>query len=172
MQIINFLEFNEQSEIIDYKNFDSELYGEDDFKEIISSNNIADSFGEWLIIDEVFEVKNKKLKYYNDQKRNTTWNKLPSKYVQEKYLKNYDDNDKCPIEIDVLVRENGYPIGVLSNCKSIKQAKVSNNLDGYKYNAILGIQLDEDYFLNFDSEENNFKLFKIKMNWNRDEQSF
>jgi len=78
----------------------------------------------------------------------------------------YDSDDQCPLGVDVLIKEDGYPIGVIAGCDSIKQAKVNNNLDGHKYKGYLGIKLNNDYFLTYNNEE-EFKLVKTHMDWDR-----
>ena len=82
-------------------------------------------------------------------------------------MANYEAEDECPLGVDALIKEDGYPIGVVTGCDSIKQAKVDNNLDGHKYKGELGIKLNNDNFLVYKQGDEEFKLVKTHKNWDR-----
>ncbi|MGP3779607.1 hypothetical protein ACTWKD_12390 [Halanaerobium saccharolyticum] len=79
----------------------------------------------------------------------------------------YQAEDKCPLDIDVLIKEDGYPIGVIKGCDSIQQAKVDNNLDGHRYKGELGITLNDKYFLTYKKDNEEFKVVKTNVDWDR-----
>lgn len=79
----------------------------------------------------------------------------------------YESEDECPLGVDALIKEDGYPIGVITGCDSIKQAKVDNNLDGHKYKGELGIKLNSNNFLVYNQKEEQFKIVKTHTNWDR-----
>lgn len=170
MKIINFLELNENAEVLKKWDLESnakdlvKAASEDFIKKAEKEFNVS---GQWLVIDELFEIDNKYLLNFKNKEKEITWIKLPEKYVKEDYLVNYDYHDQCPLEVDVLIREDGYPIGVVSGVNSIKQAKVNNNLDGHKYKGEIGLKLNKDYFLTFDKEKEKFKIIKTHVDWDR-----
>jgi len=166
LKIIELLELNEDAEILNKKNLKN-------IKElptaIKSQKNKKDfkSNGQWLVLDEPLEIDNQYLVNFQDEKEGKTWLKLPDNYVEEDYMVDYKADDQCPLGIDVLIREDGYPIGVIKGCDSIKQAKVDNNLDGHRYKGELGITLNNNYFLIYKKENNEFKIVKTSVDWDR-----
>jgi hypothetical protein len=170
MKIINFFELDENNQVLNEKKVESsshkqvEVPSDDYFKK--AENNFEIS-GQWLVIDELLNINNKYLNYIKNKEENLTWLKLPAKYVEENYMINYKTEDECPLGVDVLIKEDGYPIGVITGCDSIKQAKVDNNLDGHKYKGDLGIKLNNDYFLTYNQEDEEFRLIKTHTDWDR-----
>ena len=170
MEIIYLLELDENAQIMTEETLENNSP-----KQIeISSNDYPQNKGEelniagqWLLVDELLEINNKYIINVKDSAKGITWIKLPDKYVEENYLVNYDPEDECPLGIDVLIKEDGYPISVLTGCDSIKQAKVDNNLDGHKYKGELGIKLNKDYFLTFKEEDEEFKIVNTSVDWDR-----
>jgi hypothetical protein len=174
MDIIYFLELDKNAEVLREKDM---LNLSEAQIEVSSDNypkkedvefNIA---GQWLLIDELLEINNKYLTHLKNKDKNMTWIKLPDKYVEENYLVHYESDDECPLGIDVLIKEDNYPISVVSGCDSIKQAKVDNNLDGHKYKGELGIKLNKDYFLTFKEEDEEFKIVNTNVDWDRGERT-
>lgn len=170
MEIIYWLELDENAKVLNKKEVDmksqsqieitSDNYPQQDEKDF----NIS---GQWLLLDELLEIENRYLLYQKDKENKMIWIKLPEQYVEENYMVNYSSDDQCPLGIDVLIREDGYPIGVISGCDSIKQAKVDNNLDGHRYKGELGIKLNSNYFLTFKEDSEKFKVVKTNVEWDR-----
>jgi len=169
MKIINFFELDEKANIVKEKKFESnsdkqiEVPSNDFFKE----TEVTDISGQWLVIDELLEVDNIYVDHFVNKETEITWIKLPEKYVKENYMAHYEAEDECPLGVDALIKEDGYPIGVITGCDSIKQAKVDNNLDGHKYKGELGIKLNNDNFLVYKQDDEEFKLVKTHKNWDR-----
>ena len=168
MKIIYWLEMDKNGQILDKK----EMQSQSEIK--ISSDNYlqkkgeeSDISGQWLLLDELVEINNKYLLSQKDEENEKTWIRLPDKYVEENYMVDYGAEDQCPLGVDVLIKEDGYPIGVIKGCDSIKQAKVDNNLDGHKYKGILGITLNNNYFLTFNGKDEEFKVVKLNVDWDR-----
>ncbi len=170
MEIVYCLELDENAKVVDKEKLAS--YSKN-LREITSENypqkegkefNIA---GQWLLVDELMEIDNKYLDHVKNEEKGITWIRLPDKYVEENYLVNYAPEDECPLGIDVLIKEDNYPLGVVTGCDSIKQAKVDNNLDGHKYKGELGIKLNNDYFLTFNEESEEFEIDKTTVDWDR-----
>ncbi len=170
MEIINLFELDKKAQIVKKKKFESnpdkqvEVPSNNYFKE---SEDVIDISGQWLVIDELVEVKNKYVEHFTNKEEEITWIKLPEKYVKENYMINYKAEDECPLGVDALIKEDGYPIGVVTGCDSIKQAKVDNNLDGHKYKGELGIKLNNDIFLFYNQAKEQFKLVRTHANWDR-----
>lgn len=171
MKIIKFLELDEKAEILKEKEYETKS----NIKlKVPSVNHFQEDekiniSGEWLVIDEILKITNKYIVNLLSDKM--TWIKLPEKYVEENYMIDYESDDECPLFVDALIREDGYPIGVITGCSSIKQAKVNNNLDGHKYKGELGIKLNDDYFLLYDKKDERFKLVKTYTDWDRGERT-
>ncbi len=170
MKIIKLLEMDKNAQILDEKDMDDKSQNTIE----ITSNNYPqkedgelDISGQWLLLDELLEIDNKYVVDLKNKEKEITWIKLPEQYVAENYMINYDSDDRCPLGIDVLIKEDGYPIGVIAGCDSIKQAKVDNNLDGHKYKGELGIKLNNNYFLTFKKESEEFKVVKTNVDWDR-----
>ncbi|MFW6001099.1 MAG: hypothetical protein ACOCQE_01900 [Halanaerobium sp.] len=174
MEIIYLLELDKNAEVLRKKDMlnlsqsQIELSSDNYPKKEDVEFNIA---GQWLLIDELLEVDNNYLTHLKNKDKNMTWIKLPDKYVEENYLVDYESDDECPLGIDVLIKEDNYPISVVSGCDSIKQAKVDNNLDGHKYKGELGIKLNKDYFLTFKEEDEEFKIVNTNVDWDRGERT-
>jgi len=169
MNIIKLLELDENTQILEEKEIENNSQKKDELKSIKQPTKDGKDFnisGQWLLLDELVEINNQYLLSQKDEKKEITWIRLPDKYVEEDYMVDYDSDDQCPLGVDVLIKEDGYPIGVIAGCDSIKQAKVNNNLDGHKYKGYLGIKLNNDYFLTYNNEE-EFKLVKTHMDWDR-----
>ena len=170
MKIIKLLELNENAQLLDEKEMENQSQNQieissDNYPQ--KENNDFNISGQWLLLDELLKIDNKYLVYVKNDEIEMTWIKLPEQYVAENYMINYNTDDKCPLGIDVLIKEDGYPIGVVSGCDSIKQAKVNNNLDGHKYKGELGIKLNKNYFLTFKEENEVFKIVKTYVDWDR-----
>jgi len=166
MKIIDLLELDENAEILN-KN---DLKNIKDLPAAIISQKENAEFevsGQWLILDELLEINNQYLVYFQDENQKNTLIRLPDNYVEEDYMVDYKTEDQCPLGIDVLIKEDGYPIGVIKGCDSIKQAKVDNNLDGHRYKGELGITLNNKYFLSFRKENGEFKVLKTNVDWDR-----
>lgn len=166
MKIINLLELNENAEILVKSEGQSEIYIPEELSANYFKNDVNIS-GQWLVLDEILKVNNENLIYYEEIDKNRTWIKLPDNYVKENYLIDYDIDDTCPPGIDLLVKEDGYPIGVISGCTSIKQAKINNNLDGHKYKGIFGIEINNNYFISYHKESKKFNILKTSKDWDR-----
>ncbi|TDO73386.1 hypothetical protein DFR79_1373 [Halanaerobium saccharolyticum] len=170
MEIIDLFELDENAEVLNKKEVKSNTYSQlklftEDYKQREDENfNIS---GQWIVLDESLEINNKYLNYVKYEDKDITWIKLPEKYVEDNYMVNYEADDQCPLGIDVLIKEDGYPLGVITGCDSIKQAKVDNNLDGHNYKGDLGIKLNNDYFLTFNQENEEFKIVKTNVDWDR-----
>ena len=166
MKIIDVLELDENSEILNKK----ELKNIKEIPAVFKSQKDKESFksgGQWLVIGELLEIDNRYLSSLQDKDKEFTWIKLPDNYVEEDYMVDYKTEDQCPLGIDVLIKEDGYPIGVIKGCDSIKQAKVDNNLDGHRYKGELGITLNNKYFLSYRKENEEFKVIKTNVDWDR-----
>ncbi|MGM0500698.1 MAG: hypothetical protein ACQERL_10915 [Bacillota bacterium] len=170
MEIINFIELDEKAEIIKKKDLKNDsnkqvkVPSDDYFK---NAEEIIDASGQWLVINELVEIENEYLEHFTNKEEEITWIKLPGKYVEENYMVDYESEDECPLGVDALIKEDGYPIGVITGCDSIKQAKVDNNLDGHKYKGELGIKLNSNNFLVYNQKEEQFKIVKTHTNWDR-----
>ena len=170
MKIIYFLELDENGQILAEKEMGSpsktqiEVTPDNYPQKNETDFNVS---GQWLLLDELLEIDNQHISYFKDQEKEITWFKLPDKYVEEDYMIDYNSDDQCPSGIDVLIKEDGYPIGVVSGCNSIKQAKVNNNLDGHKYKGELGIKLNNQFFLSYQQENKEFKILKTSVDWDR-----
>ena len=170
MEIINFIELDEKAEIMkkedlkDNSNKQVEVPSDDYFEK---AEDIIDASGQWLVIDELVEIDNKYVEHFINKEKEITWIKLPEKYVKENYMINYKSEEECPLGVDALIKEDGYPIGVISGCDSIKQAKVDNNLDGHRYKGELGIKLNSANFLVYNQKNEQFKIVKTHTNWDR-----
>lgn len=165
MEIIALLEIDRNEEIVNKDEVEYDLKNLSLAKlSQVEKDNIA---GQWLVVDEIVEIDNEYLISFHDQKNQNTVIKLPAEYVAENYLVDYTTDDKCPVGIDALIKENGYSIGVVSGCKSIKQAKVQNNLDGYSYEGQLGFKLNDDYFLYYDKKDGFFDISETITDWDR-----
>ncbi|MFN2340714.1 MAG: hypothetical protein ABR547_05535 [Halanaerobium sp.] len=168
MKIIYWLEMDKNAQIVDEK----EMESQSEIK-ISSDNHLqkkgeeADISGQWLLLDELVEINNQYLLSQKDEEKEITWIRLPDKYVEEDYMVDYSAKDQCPLGVDVLIKEDGYPVGVIAGCDSIKQAKVDNNLDGHKYKGELGLKLNNDYFLTFKKESEEFKVVRTNVDWDR-----
>lgn len=165
VKIIELLELDENAEVLNKKEVESTV--KDKMSTGTYSQKDIDFSGQWLVVDEILKITNKEIVYVVDEEKEKTWIKLPEKYVEENYLMDYDSDDECPSGIDVLVKEDGYPIGVITGCKSIKQAKVDNNLDGHRYKGELGLKINEQYFLSYNKDAGEFKLVKTNKDWDR-----
>lgn len=166
MNIIELLELNENAEILNKK----DLKNIKELPTVIKSkkdNADFKSSGQWLVLDELLEINNQYLVTLREKEEQRTWIKLPNNYIEEDYMVDYKAEDQCPLGIDVLIREDGYPIGVIKGCDSIQQAKVDNNLDGHKYKGELGITLNNKYFLTYKKENEEFKVVKTNVDWDR-----
>ncbi|TDP80781.1 hypothetical protein C7957_1573 [Halanaerobium saccharolyticum] len=166
MKIIDLLELDENAEVINKK----ELKEIKELPAFIISQKQKEKFssaGQWLVLDELLEIDNKYVVYLHDEEKESTWIKLPANYVEEDYMVDYQAEDKCPLGIDVLIKEDGYPIGVIKGCDSIQQAKVDNNLDGHRYKGELGITLNDKYFLTYKKDNEEFKVVKTNVDWDR-----
>lgn len=172
MKIIYSAELDNEARILNEKEMDNKLkvdLSSADFPQQKEEEiNIS---GKWLLIDELLEIDNKYLPFQKNEEKEITWIKLPDKYVEEDYLIHYDSEDECPLGIDVLIKEDGYPIGVVSGCDSIKQAKVDNNLDGHKYKGELGIKLNNKYFLSYKKKREEFVISKTSIDYDRGSHS-
>lgn len=170
MKIIKLLELDENAQILKEKEMEgqaeeqSELNFDKPSQNDLENNNIS---GQWILLDELLEIDNRYLVYLKNEENEMTWIKLPQKYVEENYLVDYEPEDECPLGIDALIKEDGYPIGVIAGCDSIKQAKVDNNLDGHKYKGELGIKLNSNYFLTFNQKEEVFNIIETNVDWDR-----
>ena len=170
MKIIKLLELDKNAHILNEKELKSnsekkiELSSINYPKKTDKDYNIS---GDWLLLDELLEIDNQYLLSQKDKEQEITWIKLPAKYVEENYLVDYEPADECPLGIDALIKEDGYPIGVITGCDSIQQAKVDNNLDGHKYKGELGIKLNNNYFLTFNQQDEEFKVIKTNVDWDR-----
>ncbi|RAK11219.1 hypothetical protein C8C77_103207 [Halanaerobium saccharolyticum] len=170
MKIIDLFELDENAKVLNKKEVNSNSYSQlklftEDYKQKEDKDfNIS---GQWIVLDESVKINNKYLNHLKNEENNLTWIKLPENYVEENYMVNYKVDDRCPLGIDVLIKEDGYPLGVISGCDSIKQAKVDNNLDGHKYKGDLGIKLNNDYFLTFNQENDELKIVKTNVDWDR-----
>lgn len=170
MNIISFFELDNNCQVLNKKDLEEnsqkkiEVPSDNYFKK---TERDFDAAGEWLVIDELIEIKNQYLNYIKNEKKQITWIQLPEKYVEEEYMVDYDTDQECPLGIDALIEEDGYPIGVVTGCDSIKQAKVDNNLDGHRYKGLLGIKLNNDYFLSYNKDNREFRLIKTHMDWDR-----
>lgn len=166
MNIIELLELNENAEILNKE----DLKSIKELPTVIKSKKEQDDFkssGQWLVLDELLEINNQYLVTLQEEEEQRTWIKLPENYIEEDYMVDYKAEDQCPIGIDVLIKEDGYPIGVIKGCDSIQQAKVDNNLDGHKYKGELGITLNNKYFLTYKKENHEFKVVKTNVDWDR-----
>jgi hypothetical protein len=170
MKIINFFKLDENAEVLEKKEVavNTNISIKAPSKEFIkkTDKNLEIS-GSWLVLDELLEIDNKFLVNFKNEEKSITWVRLPDKYVEENYMVDYDAEDQCPLGVDVLIKEDGYPIGVIKGCDSIKQAKVDNNLDGHRYKGELGITLNNKYFLTFKKEDEEFKVVKTNVDWDR-----
>lgn len=172
MKIIYSAELDKQANIINEKELDAELkldFAAADYPQ--KTNKDFDISGQWLLIDELLKIDNKYLPFQRNEEKEMTWIKLPDKYVEEDYLVHYDSEDECPLGVDVLIKEDNYPIGVVSGCDSIKQAKVNNNLDGHKYKGVLGIKLNNQYFLCYKEKRKEFVINKTSVDYDRGSHS-
>ncbi len=170
MKIIKFLELDEKAQILEEKDLKSNFKKETELGSINYPQKKEKDYkisGEWLLIDELIEIKNQYLVYQKDEENKNTWIRLPDKFVTEDYMVNYSPEDQCPLGIDALIKEDGYPIGVIQGCDSIKQAKVDNNLDGHRYKGELGITLNSQYFLTYKKDNQEFKVVKTNVDWDR-----
>lgn len=170
MKIIKLLEMGKKAQILNKKEMESQSQNQIE----ITSDNYPqqedkdfDVSGQWLLLDELIKIDNQYLDYQKDKENKMTWIKLPEQYVAENYMVNYNSDDRCPLGVDVLIKEDGYPIGVITGCDSIKQAKVNNNIDGHKYKGELGIKLNNKYFLTFNQDSEVFKVVKTNVDWDR-----
>ncbi|ADO77188.1 hypothetical protein [Halanaerobium praevalens] len=175
MDVINLFELDKKAKVVKLdskEKIEADYFKESNLSQLIQANSeIANISGQWLILDDVIKIDNQHLIYFKDKKENKTFIKLPNAYVEENYLINYEAEDTCPLGVDVLVKENGYPIGIVSGCKSIKQAKVQNDLDGHSYKGQLGFKLNQYYFLNYDQKFKEFRVITIKKD-NEKRESF
>ena len=170
MKIIYWLELDKKSQVLDEKEMETNDQNQIEISEDIYPQKDKNDFnisGQWVLLDELLEIDNQYLDYLKNEEKEITWIKLPEQYVEENYMINYDSDDRCPLGIDALIKEDGYPIGVISGCKSIKQAKVDNNLDGHKYKGTLGIKLNNNYFLTYNKENEEFKVIRTNVDWDR-----
>lgn len=170
MKIIKLLEMDSDAKILAEKELKSDSQKEIELTTINYPKKEKDDFnisGKWLLLDELVEINNQYLLSQKDKENEITWIRLPDKYVAEDYMVDYNTEDQCPLGVDVLIKEDGYPIGVISGCDSIKQAKVDNNLDGHKYKGELGIKLNNNYFLTFKEKTEEFKVVKTNLDWDR-----
>lgn len=168
MKIVNFFKLDENAEILEKKEIAANTNNSikaPSKKFIKKADENFEISGYWIVLDDLLEIDNQCLVYFKNEDREITWIRLPDQYVENNYMINYDSDNKCPIGIDVLIKEDGYPIGVISHCNSIKQTNVNNILDGHKYKGELGIKLNNDYFLTYNNEE--FKLNKTHIDWDR-----
>jgi hypothetical protein len=166
MKIIDVLELDENAEILNKKELENIKKLPAVFK-TQKDEKALKSDGQWLVLGELLEIDNQYLLYLQDKENEFTWIKLPDNYVEEDYMVDYKTEDQCPLGIDVLIKEDGYPIGVIKGCDSIKQAKVDNNLDGHRYKGELGITLNNKYFLSYKKENEEFKVVKTNVDWDR-----
>ncbi len=166
MKIIDLLELDKNAEILNKRNLKNIKELPSGFMSQKDKKGFK-SAGHWLVLGEVLEIENQYLENVKDEKAEYTWIKLPDNYIDEGYMVDYEAEDQCPLGIDVLIKEDGYPIGVIQGCDSIKQAKVDNNLDGHKYKGELGIKLNNKYFLTYKKENEEFKVVKTNVDWDR-----
>jgi hypothetical protein len=170
MKIIKKLELDENAQILEEKELKSDSQKEIELTSINYPQKKEKNYkisGQWLLIDELVEINNQYLLFQNDEENETTWIRLPDKYVAEDYMVDYSPEDQCPLGIDVLIKEDGYPVGVIKGCDSIKQAKVDNNLDGHRYKGELGITINNKYFLTYKKDNEEFKVVKTNVDWDR-----
>src|SRR6056297_2928428 len=168
VNIIKLLELDENTQILEEKEIENNSQKKGELKSIKPPTKDGKDFnisGQWLLLDELVEINNQYVLSQKDENKEITWIRLPDKYVEEDYMVDYDSDDQCPLGVDVLIKEDGYPLGVIAGCDSIKQAKVDNNLDGHKYRGELGIKLNSNYFLTFKAENEDFKVIKTSVDW-------
>jgi hypothetical protein len=166
MKIIDVLKLDENAEILNKKELENIKKLPAVFK-TKKDEKAFKSVGQWLVLGELLEIDNQYLLNLKDKENEFTWIKLPDNYVEEDYMVDYEAEDECPLGIDVLIKEDGYPIGVIQGCDSVKQAKVDNNLDGHRYKGELGITLNNKFFLTYKKENEEFKVEKTNVDWDR-----
>ena len=137
------------SEGIVYKYFD-------DNGALPSGNfNKEDIAGVWIVIDGKVDSDNDNIIYAYREVDDTTLVKSPiNNFDKKDYIIDYSENPNAldihqDSPFDVLVRKNGYNFKV----------NFDVDLDGYKYTGVLGLKLNNNLFLGFES--NKWELIDI-----------